>query len=803
MVAFRFLARRKAVSAIAIGTMALALGANTAAVSVLNAFLFSSLAMPTTDRVFTIMPERNMPGRGTVVFNDAYANYQLLRTTQRSFADVATYVSAPGSWEDRGDLRPISVTRATASFFTTVRVQPMLGRAFAAEDEGPGPKPYVVISHALWTSAMGADRAAVGRTISINGLPHTVIGVMPEGFTQPAPTDVWIPFDLPATQRVAITGARTLTNIGRLADGATRESAMRDVAAFSQRAIDANTAENKDYRYNLTTLRSSLLNGADSTIKLVQAGAVTLLLLAVLNLASLLVAWGFERRQELAVRLALGASTGRVAQLLLQQSLIVVGLGAVLGLAFAKLTLVALQGFDLGPFVSTLLGNARLDAATLAASAVAALLTGLAAGAVPAWFGRNANLGDALRASSRGSTLSPAALKWQRAMVFAQAAVSIVILAATTLIAVSYWNLSRVPDGFDARDRVIARLTLPDATYGTHPARVKFAAALTENLAREPGIAQAGFSTTIPVGDVLWGGRFFVELPDGSIPKEPALLHIRRVSASYLETMNIPLLKGRMLTVHDDSTAPNVAIVSRATAARYWPNDNAVGKRMLRNVAGGGPPVPVTVVGVVGNTMDAGYGSPPGEAIYLPYAQVSATRLTIVARTRGSAQATMTAIKRALKTTDAAAAANGATTLESLVIQANALPRLRAMVLLMFALVAVGIVALGSYGVMRQLVGNRERELAVRLVFGAVPRQLGASVLADSAKLTIPGIVVGLAIAWSLGGVMKTFVFGVNARSAGLFAGVGVGVLVLASLATLPSAVRAMRVDIRRGIGGS
>jgi hypothetical protein len=388
-------------------------------------------------------------------------------------------------------------------------------------------------------------------------------------------------------------------------------------------------------------------------------------------------------------------------------------------------------------------------------------------------------------------------------MVFGQAAISIVILAATALIATSYYNLSRVPDGFDPRDRVIARLALPDATYGTHPARAKFGAALMDNLAREPEIVQAGFSNTIPVGDTPWGARFFIEASDGSMPKEPAQLHIRRVSWSYLQTMNIPLVQGRMFTVHDDPTAPNVAIVSRATAARYWPNESAIGKRVLRNVPGGAPPVPTMVIGVVGNTMDGGYGSPAGEAIYLPYSQVSVTRLTIVARTRGSVQATIAAVKRALKATDAAAAASNVATLESLVIQANALPRLRALVLLMFALVAVGIVALGSYGVMRQLVGNRERELAVRLVFGALPRQLGTSVLTDSAKLTVPGIFVGLAIAWSLGGVMKTFLFGVNARSVGLFAAVGVGVLVLASLATLPSAVRAMRVDIRRGVGGA
>jgi putative ABC transport system permease protein len=802
MVSLRFLARRKTVAAIAIITMALALGANTAALSILNAVLFSSLGIPDADRLLVVMPERNMPGRGTVVFNDAYPNYQLLRGTQRSFAEAATFLTAPGSWEEGGDLRSVSITRATASFFNTVRVQPKIGRPFAAEEEGPGPKTVAVISHALWTSSMASDVAAIGRTVAINGEPHTIIGVMPDGFAQPASTDVWLPFDIPAAQRTGITGARTLTNLARLRDDVTLDDAKRDVASFSQRAIDAAPAENKDYRYNVNTLRSTLLNGADETATFVQVGAATLLLLAILNLASLLVAWGFERRQELTVRLALGAGGQHVTKLLLEQSLIIVAIGGALGLFLAKITLLALQRFDFGPFVTELVGRATLDAPTLLGSVIAAMVTGLAAGAMPAWFARGANLSDALRASSRGATLSPGALRWQRAMVFGQAALSIVILAATALIAVSYWKLSRVPDGFDPKDRVIARLTLPDGRFGKHPARAAFAASLLDNLSREPDIAGAGFSNTVPVGDVPWGGRFFIPEADGALPKEPALLHIRRVSWTYLATMSIPLLQGRMFTVHDDSTAPLAAIISKAVAAKYWPNTSPVGKTILRNVPGS-PPVATTIVGVVGNTMDAGYGAPAGEAVYLPYAQVSVTRLTIVAKTRGAPQATIAAVKRALRATDASAAASGTATLESLVMQANALPRLRALVLLLFALVAVGIVALGSYGVMRQLVGNRERELAVRLVFGAEPRQLGLAVLVEAATLTIPGIAVGLAITWLLGGMLQTFVFGVEPRSLIVFGGVGVGVLVLASLATLPSAVRAMRVDIRRGIGGS
>jgi len=802
MLDLRFLARRKALSAIAVLTMALALGANTAALSVLEAFLLSSLAVPESDRVVLIAPERNMPGRGSVVFADAYPNYELLRNTQRAFADVSVFLQLQTSWDDHGEARSLNATRASASFFSTLRVQPARGRAFTAAEEGPSPAPVVIISHGLWTSAFGSDPAIVGRAISLDGAPHTVIGVMPEYFAQPVPSDIWLPFDIPASQRAVISGGRQLTIYGRLADGTSLEAARADVNRFTARAIEASPADNKDYRYNIKTLRNVLLDGADSSALFVQAGAATLLALAILNLASLLIAWGFERRQEMAVRRALGAGDGRVMRLLLQQSLVIVAVGATLGVALAYAALRTVQHLDLGPTVTVLVGKADLDAGVLVATGAIAVISGLIAGVLPAWFSKGAGLSDALRASSRSSTLSPLALRWQKVMVVAQAALSAAILAAAALIAMSFWRLSEIPGGFSSDGRVVARIVLPDATYGKHPQRAAFGRALAENLASEPDIASAGFTTTLPIGDGAWGGRFFIELPDGSVSSEPVLFHFRRVSPSYLQTMGIPLLRGRQLTAQDDTSSIQVAIVSRALATRLWPNEDAVGKRLLRATAGNPTPTPVTVVGVAANTMDAGYSSPVGEAVYMPYAQASSVRVSIVAQARGNSRATVAAIRRALRKTDPVIAVSGVSTLDALVLQANALPRLRTLVLIMFSIVAVGIVSLGSYGVMSQLVSNRERELAVRLVFGAQPTKLGASVIAQVARLTLPGVALGLAAVWWASGLLDAFVFGVRARSMSVLASAGGGLLLLAVLATLPPAIRAMRVDIRRGISG-
>ena len=802
MLVLRFFARRKALTAIAVMTMGLALGANAAGLAVLKAFLLSSLAVPDADRVVLIAPERDLPGRGTVIFSEAWPNYLLLRETQEVFAHVAVLLQLQASWQDGDEARPLNATSASASFFSTMGVEPAFGRTFIPGEEGPSPAPVVVISHALWRSAFGADSTAIGRTMSLNGAPHGVIGVMPEGFAQPVPTDVWLPFDIPASQRTAITGGRQLTVFGRLRDGVTLEQARAEMRRFTTTAIEASPADNRDYRYNVTPLRDVILNGADASALFVQAGAATLLILAVLNLAMLLVAWGFEQRQEMAVRVALGATGARVTSILFRQSLAIVIAATALGIPLAYLALRAFQQLDLGPTVTVLAGRAHVDLSVVLTTAMIALGAALAAGVLPAWFSRSSLLGDALRSSSRSATLSPQALRWQKTLVVAQAALSAAILAAAALIIISFWRLSQIPDGFAAEGRVVMRVVLPAATYGTHRERAAFGRTLSEQLDRELDLAHAGFTTTLPVSDVAWGGRFHTDLPDGSRSDEPMLLHFRRVSPRYLETMGIPLMRGRSFGTQDDTGTVQVMIVSQALAVRLWPNDDAIGKRLLRVVPGAPAPVPITVVGVAGNTMDAGYSAPAGETVYVPYSQVSSVRLSIVAHGRGDAPATVAAMRRALRATDPAIAASNTSTLDALIVQANALPRLRTLVLLVFSVVALGIVSLGSYGVMSQLVSNRERELAVRLVFGAPPTMLGMSVLTHALKLTVPGIALGLSTVWLASGLLEAFVFGVRAGSPFLIGGAGFGLLLVALIATLPAAARAMRVDIRRGIAG-
>jgi predicted permease len=793
----RFLARRKSLALVAVLTMASALAVNTSALAVLRAFLFSGLGVPEPDRLVNIAPIRELPGRGEVVFSDAYPNYTLIRDTKRAFDDVAVVLQNVVSWRQGVDVRALQNTKASASFFTTIRVNPMLGRAFTAEEEGPSPAPVVVLSHTLWTGAFARDSSVVGRVITLDGIPTTIIGVMPEGFVQPAPTDVWQPFDLPPAQRSVISGGRILAIFGRIADGMSREAALAETAEFTRRTHAASAADNREYRYRMQTLREQLLTGADSTVLLVQTAAASLLLLAILNLVSLLVAWGFERNQEMAVRLALGGGRSQIVRLLVAQSALIVGAGLVVGIGLAHALLAAVRQLDLGPQLGFFLRQARVDGTVLLISVPIAVVVAVAAGVLPAMVNRRQGLASALRSSNRSASHSSAALRLQRAMVVAQASLSVVVLASAAVVGLSFRNLLAVPDGFAASNRVVTRVILPDESYPTHARRAAFADALLAALAREPGLQAHAFTSTLPVGDVRWGGRFFVPDQNEAIVGDPALFHFRRVSPEYFRAMDIDLLRGRHFTARDDSASTRVAIISRAVAEQYWPNADPVGKRLYRAGTGSAPPVPFEIVGVVGDAMDGGYEAPRGQAVYVPFAQVSINRLSIVVESRAGTVDAIAAIRRAVRDADPLLAATGVTTLESLVSAANALSQLRAAILLVFASAALMIAGLGAYGVMRQLVANRERELALRLVFGAVPSDLAKEVLLQVARLTVPGVLVGLAGAWMAASLLHTFVFGIDARSAPVLAGVSIGVLALASLAALPSVLRAMRLDPR------
>jgi putative ABC transport system permease protein len=790
--AVRFFARRRAAFAVIVLTTALALGANTAVFSVLKAFLFSQLGVPDAGRVGLVWTTKELPGRGRVDFSDAMPNYRLLRETTHSFESIGTSLLADVNWEQTDDTRRLQGARTTASFFEVMRVQPAFGRFYRSDEEGPKSAPVALISHALWRSAFGESADVLGRTLGLNGAPHTIIGVLPAGFGQPLGTDVWLPFDLPDNMWNAISGGRQLNTYARLKAGVTATAADLELRGFTVRAIEMDPA-NKDWSWRFQPLREVLLSGAGNAILFVEAGAVVLLILAICNLSSLLMAWAADRHRETAVRLALGASGWRLIRQFLVQSVLLVSIGGALGVALAWLTLPALQQLNPNPALQSFLAHIQLDWSTLGFAALLVLGAGLIAGLLPALQSRAVSFAEALRSETRGSTLTPTTLQWQRAMVVLQAAVSVLILVGAVLAGLGLYRLSRVQLGFATDRRVVMHLQFPEPAYATHEQRAKFAREVERNLAAEPALLRHAVVSSLPVGDIQWGGGFHLQLPSGELTKDPIVFHLRRASPGYLPLMQVPLISGRMLNENDRVDSPPVAVISQAAAEKYWPGESPIGRKMRRVSP---PNVLVEIVGIVGNVRDAGAGLPAGETVYVPYDQLSLRRSWIVLQGRGSIEDTLAAGRRALRATDPGVAAFDVNTLDQLAVQATALPRLQVTLLSVFALIAIGITALGSYGVMSQLVANRQKEMAIRSALGATQAGVLRLVLLENARLAAAGTVVGLVAAWLAARGLQAKLTGFDASPLWPYVAVAAAILGLTQIASLIPARRAAKLDV-------
>lgn len=791
--ALRFFARRKAATAVIVLTMAFAIAANTAVFSVLRSFLFSSLAVPDAGRVMFVWTVLDLEGRGGVNFFDAYVNVEHLRNTTHFADSMGATLGVDFNWQrDDGSTQRLQGTRAEAEFFKVMRIQPVLGRLYTAAEQGPNAAPVAVISAALWRTEFNASPDVLGRSLRLNGAPHTIIGVLPERFEQPQGTTVWLPFDMPESMWTKVNRARQIANYARLAPGVSESMARDELRAFAPRAVEAHP-ENKNWTWTVQSMREAILDGADRTILFVQLGAGILLLLAMSNLASLLMAWAAERQHETALRLALGASTWRLFRQFLVQSLLLVVVGGLLGVILADLSLPFLQRLNPNPSLTDFTANLDLDTGTLAFAAALVLGTGLLAGLLPALHARKASLIDALRNESRGASLSRAGLRWQKAMIVVQSAVSVLILVGAAIAALGFSQFNNIQLGFQSAGRAAFQIQFPEPAFGTHEKRTQFVRELEANLNQEPAIKGHGFSATLPVGDVQWGGGFFVHGANGEWTPEAAVFHFRRVSPGYIPVMGTPLIEGRLLTERDRFDAPNVAVISQAVARKYWPGESAVGRKLRRSADASEPEI--EVVGVVGDVRDAGRSAPPGEAVYMPWDQASVRRGWVVLK-GGNTTELLAAGRRALAATAAEVAPFNAATLTDLVWQSSSLPRLQIALLGVFAVIAISITALGSYGVMSQLVLNRQKEMAIRAALGATRREVLGLVLRQNARLAVSGAAIGLVAAWLAARWAQSSLTAFPADAAWPYLVVVVFVMVLTQVASFVPARRAATKDL-------
>src|SRR5438477_1383568 len=784
--AFRLFKRRKVATLVIIATMALAIAADTTAFAVVHALLFGNLGVPDANRVVVIPATKVIPGQGRRDFSDAYPNYLLLKEATHSFSALAATVPADVNWTDGDDTRRIEGARVTASLFDVMQVHPVIGRAFTSAEEGPDAKSVALISHRLWRTAFNGNPTMVGKTMRLNGVLHTIIGVMPPGYAQPTTTgagiDVWLPFDLPQGMWTTGTTARQVNTYGRLKSGVTVAVAQADLQKFAIRAKEADPI-NKDWGWRVQTLRDQLLSGSGNVVVAVQCSALVLLLLAICNLASVLIAWAGERDHETAMRLALGATTWRIIRQSLVQSLILVAVAGVCAVGLTWLALPALQHLNPDPVLATFLRMAVIDWPTIAFAFGIITGTGVLVGFFPVLQTRSLSVSRTLVSQARGMSANPTAVRLQKGMVAFQAGISVLILICATLAGIGLAKVSRVRLGFEGAGRVCFHIECPEPAYAQHEKRVEFVRSLEANLATEPTLAAYGLTTTLPVGDPQWGGTFLVQLANGEFTADPLLFQFRRVSPGYISVMGIPLIEGRLLNERDRVDSKPVAVVSKTLADRLWPGQTAIGRKIRKALPKDSPLI--EIVGVVGNVRDAGTTADFGETVYVPFEQVSLRKASIVLYGRGSTADTVAAGRRALSLTSRDVAAFGVNTLEELTWQSNALPRLQMVLFAAFALVAIAITSLGTYGVMSQLVGMRQKELAIRTALGATRQAVFRLILVQNAQLAVAGTMGGTVTAWFVAQWLQSRLTNFDASSLWPFTLVGTLVLLLTQAASL------------------
>lgn len=790
--AMRMLARQPGFTAVTILTLALGVGGATAIFSVADAVVLRPLPFDDPDALFLLRQsdlKKNHP-----FVEISYPAFSAWRERSRSFEALAAMPSVNQGFilTGRGEPATIEGRWVSASFFDLLGARPALGRVLRPDDDRPGAPRVVVLSDALWRERFAADRAILGQTLTLDDQAYTIVGVMPRSFAYPQRADIWTAMGASAPpELLQNAGVMWMFVLGRLAPGVTIEAARAEMDTI-WRSVYQGTNEASGYAVKTMPIAESMLGRTRPALMALLAAVGLVLLIACANVAGLLIVQTMERRSELAVRQALGASRARLARALMTESVLLALAGGASGLAVAwwgTPLLVALAPQDVPR-----LQDAAVDGRTLAFALAASSLSALLAGLAPLLLLRGTSLEEAFRSGAR--TLAAGRSRLRSALVVAEVAVALVMLVGAGLLARTFLHLRQVPLGFDP-DRVLAMdVTLPDSRYPRDAQWRGFYERLLARAHTVPGVESAAIVTLRPLwGTVGMDWPFTVEGQSQEDAQRNPLLNMEAVSAAYFETMGIPIRRGRALRDTDDDSQPGAVVVSEALAHRYWPGQDPIGKRLKLPL----PDTPfhdawLTVVGVAG---DARYRELQASRLdlYMSYRQANHRPHHVVVRTRISPHALAEPMRELVRGLDPEVPVTDVLTMSEAVSKALGGPRFAARVFGAFALVALLLSALGLYGLLAYSVSRRTREIGVRVALGATRTDVRRLVLREGLALTTSGIAIGLAVAWAASRSLESLLFGVTAADAITYA-VGPALLAAVALvACLLPARRAARVD--------
>ena len=791
--AARTLARSPGFALIAIVTIAVGAGANTAIFSVVSAALLRPLPYPRAQQLVLVTDANRLTRQSN---GDATpANFLDWRERHHSFSGMAAFRQATFALATSDRPERVAGAIVTAAFFDVLDVAPALGRRFAASDAEPGAARVAILADGLWRRAFGSRPDIVGATIRFNDEPHTIVGVMPPAIDYPDRAAVWVtphwrvPDD-PLVPAVDPSTQRThgyFSVVARLRPGRTVAGAQADMDTVAAALEREHPVENMNLGVLLTPLRSDLVVDVKTTILLLFAAVGFLLLIASANVSGLLMARGTARRQELAVRVALGATRRRILLQLLTESVVLSLAGGGCGVLMAMWLIGPLV--RLSPTDLTVAGAVTIDMPVLAFSLAVSSATGLLFGLLPAHQILREDIQHDLKQQSRGATAGQR--RARSALVVVEIALSLVLVVCAGLATRSFVRLQRQEAGFNPDHVLTLGVSLPAARYPTSARKADFWQRAIDALRAVPGVEVAGATSRLPLvpGNSTRGITIRDRQP-GAAPSGAQLsAHYRTASPDYFRAMGIQVLGGRTFVEGDRDGRPLVAIVNAAAARRFWPGGDAIGRRFSIDEP------EITVVGVVADVRAASLDAPPQPTVYVPYGQDPWPFMTFALRTSAEPATLARAARDAIWRVDKEQPVGAVLTMDEQMANSLSQRRFSVTLLTAFGAIAVGLAAVGLYGVLAFVVSQRRREIGVRIALGASARDVVAGVLGEGLRLVAFGMAAGLALALGVTRLMSTLLFGISPTDTATFAGAAALLTIVAAAASLVPALRASRVD--------
>ena len=790
----RGLLKRPGFTVIALITLALGIGANTAIFSVVNAVLLRPLPFQKPEELVIVWEDVTFAGFPHNT--PAPANYVDWKTQNQSFVDMAAIRETSFNLTGDGEPERVSTYAVTANFFPLLGVQPLLGRSFTTEEDQPGGSKVVVLSYGLWQSRYGGDPNILNREILLNGEKHSVVGVMPASFQFfEKDVRVWVPIAL-SQKDWANRGGHYLTVVARLKPGVPVTQAQADMNAVMRRISADHPDETLGGKIGVVVLpvRDEFVGNARGSLIVLLVAVAFVLLIACANVAGLLLARAVGRRKEIALRLALGAGRTRVVRQLLTESLLLAVAAGVLGSLLAYASFTFLQG--LVPEQMELATSLKIDVRILVFTIAVSIVTGIIFGLVPALQSANFDLNDALKQSS-GRVTSTGRLR--SAMIVFEVALSLVLLVGAGLLIQTLFQLFRQYSVLEPEKVLTMRTILPREKYKEPQRRDNYYKQVLQRVEHLPGVVAAGYSTSIPLA---WKGGTSGFYPEGLKAPVPGMAYDanhREVSTNYLKAMNIPLRQGRYFESSDNAQSMPVVIINEAMARQYWPGEDALGRRFKV----GDPDEPgkqwKQIVGIVADIRQMGLDEPAKAEMYIPYEQITDwpgyVPRDLAIRTNGDTSSLGGAVRQIIREVDPDQPVSNVATMAEVLGTEAAQRRMGMIMLVGFAALALLLASLGIYGVLAYFVTQHTNEIGVRQALGATPRNILLLVLKKGMGLTLVGVGIGLVASFALTRLMSSLLFGVTAADPLTFATVPLVLVMVALLACYIPARRATKVD--------